>query len=63
MKERRNKNKNKSNNGNSNGNASANAASSNNSTTRGSVTFLSALTGNKSVKFAVDPDLAEGIDL
>ena len=63
MKERRNKNKNKSNNGNSNGNASANAASSNNSTTRGSVTFLSALTGNKSVKFAVDPELAEGIDL
>jgi hypothetical protein len=52
--------------GNGNGPA-ANAASSQSgssaaaSTTRGSVTFLSALTGNTCV--AIDPELADGIDL
>ena len=46
------------------GNASANVASSGSSTaptTRGSVTFLSALTGNSCV--TINPELADGIDL
>ncbi len=57
------------NNNNGNGTPSANAtadasrrAPGTRATPRGSVTFLSALTGNPTVSFAVDPELADGID-
>ena len=59
LRKRRNGNGNGNGNSNNNGNANANTNSGNSA--RGSVTFLSAVTGNTSLK--VDPELASGIDL
>ncbi len=66
-KNRRNKKKKNGDNDNGNGTPAANATGSDAShrtpTPRGSVTFLSALTGTHNTRFAVDPELANGIDL
>ena len=58
----RNRNNGNNNNASNNNNDSANRASTPGNRTRGSVTFISALTGNNQ-SFAVDAELANGIDL